>query len=85
VVALNSRPGKLIVSLDGKIIRGSGSKCEGRKAKHIVSTFAGQLRMVFGETATDKERNEIKYYCNASYIIGYSSTDRTNQQALPFG
>jgi predicted transposase YbfD/YdcC len=76
VAALNSGLGKLIVGVDGKTICGSGNKCEGRKAKHIVSAFAGQLRMVLGEIAIDKKSNEItaipkllEMFCNEGMII----------------
>jgi len=73
---MNSGLGRLIVSLDGKTLCGSGSKCEGKKAKHIVSAFASQLRLVLGEIATDEKSNEItaipkllEMFCQSGMII----------------
>ena len=74
--AMNSGLGRLIVSLDGKTLCGSGSKCGGKKAKHIVSAFASQLRLVLGEIATDEKSNEItaipkllEMFCQSGMII----------------
>ena len=47
----------LHVSIDGKIIR--GSRCEGKKAKHVVTAFAGEMKLVLGQLATDEKSNEI--------------------------
>jgi len=74
--AMNSGLGRLIVSLDGKTLCGSGNKGGGKKAKHIVSAFASQLRMVLGEIATEEKSNEItaipkllEMFCQSGMII----------------
>jgi predicted transposase YbfD/YdcC len=58
-LAMNQGLERVVASIDGKTECGSGSKCEGRKAKHIVSAFASQLRLVLGEVAVDEKSNEI--------------------------
>lgn len=45
------------VSIDGKTIR--RSRCENKKAVHIVTAFASELQLVLGQLATDEKSNEI--------------------------
>lgn len=47
----------ITVAIDGKTIR--RSKSNGKKAVHVVTAFAGELRLVLGQLATDKKSNEI--------------------------
>jgi len=47
----------LIVALDGKTIQ--QSKRLGKKAVHVVTAFASQLRLVLGEVAVNDKSNEI--------------------------
>jgi len=72
--ALNSGFGRLLVGIDGKTLR--GSKGSGKKAGHIVSAFASQLRLVLGEVATDEKSNEItaipkliEMFCQKGMVI----------------
>ena len=47
----------LHVSIDGKTI--CGSKCEGKKAKHVVTAFASEMKLVLGKLSTNEKSNEI--------------------------
>ena len=65
---------RMLVSVDGKTIR--GSKGSGKKATHIVTAFASELRLVLGEIATDEKSNEItaipkllEMFCQKGMII----------------
>ena len=64
----------IAVSIDGKTI--CGSKRMGKKAVHVVSAFASELRLVLGEMTTDKKSNEItaipellEMFCQKGMII----------------
>lgn len=45
------------ISLDGKTVR--GSKCDSKKAIHMVSAWAGEAKVVLGQMVTDEKSNEI--------------------------
>lgn len=48
-----------IIPIDGKTLCGSHDRKNNQKALHMVSAWASQNRMVFGQVATDKKSNEI--------------------------
>ncbi len=48
-----------IIAIDGKTLRRSHDNAEGKSAIHIVSAWACQNKMVFGQIATDEKSNEI--------------------------
>ncbi len=47
----------LHIAIDGKTM--CGSKCEGKRAKHVVTAFASDMKLVLGQLATDAKSNEI--------------------------
>jgi len=53
-----SLEGKLI-AVDGKTLRGSFTEPNKRGAKHLVTAWVAQNRVVFGQLATDAKSNEI--------------------------
>jgi predicted transposase YbfD/YdcC len=64
----------VIVNIDGKAIR--RSKRAGKKAIHVVSAFASELRLVLGEKAVGEKSNEItaipellEMFCSKGMII----------------
>ena len=72
--AKKSETARILVGIDGKTIR--GSKRSGKKAVHVVSAFASELRMVLGEVAVDKKSNEItaipellEMFCQKGMVI----------------
>lgn len=74
VEALNNGCSKMLVGIDGKTLQ--GSKGLGKKAKHIVTAFASELRLVLGEVATEEKSNEItaipkllEMFCKKDMII----------------
>jgi predicted transposase YbfD/YdcC len=65
---------RLLCSIDGKAIR--GSKRAGKKAVHVVTAFASQLRLVLGEVSVNKKSNEItaipellEMFCQKGMVI----------------
>ncbi|MFT5684787.1 MAG: putative transposase YbfD/YdcC [Myxococcota bacterium] len=48
-----------IVALDGKCLRRSRCKADGKAAIHMVSTFAAQNHVVIGQVKTEEKSNEI--------------------------
>ena len=48
-----------IIAIDGKMVRGHFKAGAGEQALHVVSTWATQNRLVFGQVNTDKKSNEI--------------------------
>lgn len=48
---------KRLVAIDGKTLRGNASQTQ--KALHIVSVYATDLGISYGQVATDKKSNEI--------------------------
>jgi hypothetical protein len=47
------------VAIDGKTLRGSHDKTNGKSAIHMVSAWASQLRLVLGQLKTNDKSNEI--------------------------
>lgn len=50
---------KGIISIDGKTIRGSFDKSKKVSARHIVSAWASECKLVLGQTKVDDKSNEI--------------------------
>ena len=48
-----------VVALDGKTLRRSYDRAEGRSPLHLVSAWADQQRLVLGQVAVDDKSNEI--------------------------
>ncbi len=48
-----------VIAIDGKTLRRSHDNAEGKSAIHIVSAWACQNKMVFGQIATEEKSNEI--------------------------
>ena len=48
-----------IIAIDGKTLRRSHDNANGKAAVHIVSAWACENKMVFGQVATDEKSNEI--------------------------
>ncbi len=48
-----------IIAIDGKTLRRSHDNANGKSAIHIVSAWACENQMVFGQIATDEKSNEI--------------------------
>jgi predicted transposase YbfD/YdcC len=48
-----------IIAIDGKTLRRSHDNANGKSAVHIVSAWACENKMVFGQIATDEKSNEI--------------------------
>ena len=48
-----------VVSIDGKTLRGSHNKRDGKSAIHMVSAWASDMNMVIGQLKTEEKSNEI--------------------------
>lgn len=48
-----------IVAIDGKTLRGSKDKKNGKSALHVVSAWASNQRLILGQQAVDSKSNEI--------------------------
>ncbi len=48
-----------VVSIDGKTLRGSHNKRDGKAAIHMVSAWASEMNMVLGQLKTEEKSNEI--------------------------
>ena len=48
-----------VIAVDGKALRNSADKVEGRSAIHMVSAFATEARLVLAQQAVDEKSNEI--------------------------
>lgn len=48
-----------VVSIDGKTLRGSGNKTNGKSPLHVVSAFASVNGLCMGQVAVDSKSNEI--------------------------
>jgi predicted transposase YbfD/YdcC len=48
-----------IIAIDGKTLRRSHDSANGKAAIHMVSAWACENKMVFGQVATDEKSNEI--------------------------
>lgn len=51
-----------VVALDGKILRRSHGRSNGKAALHLVSSCASSNRLVLGQVATEDHSNEITAY-----------------------
>ena len=48
-----------VIALDGKTLRRSQDRVNGKKALHVVSAWASENRMVLAQVAVDEKSNEI--------------------------
>jgi hypothetical protein len=48
-----------IIAIDGKVLRRSHDRANGKSALHMVSAWRHEQRMVPGRIATDEKSNEI--------------------------
>lgn len=51
---------KGLVSIDGKTLRGSGTKSKSKSAIHMVSAWSNENQLVLGQLKVDSKTNEIK-------------------------
>ena len=58
VAALTKTPAE-VIAIDGKTMRGSGSKKEAKEAIHMVSAFAARQRLVLAQVKVNEKSNEI--------------------------
>ncbi|MGH7224389.1 MAG: ISAs1 family transposase [Gemmataceae bacterium] len=58
VAALTKTPVE-VIAIDGKTLRGSGSKTKSKAPIHMVSAFAARQRLVLAQTRVDAKSNEI--------------------------
>lgn len=47
------------IAIDGKTLRGSHDRINGKSAIHMVSAWASEIRLVLGQLKTDDKSNEI--------------------------
>jgi len=59
IQALAKNTGEKIIAIDGKTLRRSFDTANGKAAIHMVSAWACENKMVFGQVATDAKSNEI--------------------------
>ena len=59
IQALAQHTGEKIIAIDGKTLCRSFDTANGKAAIHMVSAWACQNKMVFGQIATDAKSNEI--------------------------
>jgi len=57
--AVSSRTNGELITIDGKVLRGSYNRGERRSAIHIVSAFSSVNGIVLGQVKTDAKSNEI--------------------------
>jgi len=57
--AIAEGPGAKVIAIDGKTLRRSFDNANGKAAIHMVSAWACDTKMVFGQIATDEKSNEI--------------------------
>ena len=48
-----------VIAIDGKTVRRSGKKKDGKAPIHMVSAFAARQRLVLGQVKVDEKSNEI--------------------------
>jgi predicted transposase YbfD/YdcC len=48
-----------VIAIDGKTMRGTGAKRNGKAPVHMVSAFAARQRLVLGQTKVSEKSNEI--------------------------
>ena len=51
--------GEKVIAIDGETLRRSFDNANGKAAIHMVSAWACDNKMVFGQIATDEKSNEI--------------------------
>lgn len=54
-----AKSGETAVAIDGKTLRHSFDTASGKSALHLVSAWAGDLRICLGQVAVDEKSNEI--------------------------
>jgi predicted transposase YbfD/YdcC len=59
VRAVVGDPGQQVVAIDGKTLRRSHDRGQGKAALHLVSAWASTSGVVLGQVATDAKSNEI--------------------------
>jgi predicted transposase YbfD/YdcC len=59
VSAVHTVAGDEVVAVDGKQLRRSHDRTDGKSALHMVSAWAAQSRVVLGQWAVDSKSNEI--------------------------
>jgi DDE_Tnp_1-associated/Transposase DDE domain len=59
VQAIWPREAGEVVTVDGKTLRGSHDRTNGKEAIHLVSVWAQQSRLVLAQRAVDTKSNEI--------------------------
>ena len=57
--AIAKDTGEKVIAIDGKTLRRSFDNANGKAAIHMVSAWACENKMVFGQIATDEKSNEI--------------------------
>ena len=57
--AMAENIGEKVIAIDGKTLRRSFDNANGKAAIHMVSAWACDNKMVFGQIATDEKSNEI--------------------------
>jgi predicted transposase YbfD/YdcC len=57
--ALSAGLGLKRLAIDGKALRGSAARSEGKTALHLVSAWATEQHLVLGQVAVDSKSNEI--------------------------
>ena len=57
--AMAENTGEKVIAIDGKTLRRSFDNANGKAAIHMVSAWACDNKMVFGQVATDEKSNEI--------------------------
>jgi predicted transposase YbfD/YdcC len=57
--AIAEGAGDRVIAIDGKTLRRSFDNANGKAAIHMVSAWACDTKMVFGQIATDEKSNEI--------------------------
>lgn len=66
-----------VIAIDGKTLRGSGNRCKGQKALHIVSAWASNQELLLGQVKTDEKSNEITAIPKLLEIIDVSGSTVT--------
>ncbi len=59
VETLSAKMGGEIIPIDGKTIRGSYDRNQGKSALHIISAWSSQQRLVLGQMKVEDKSNEI--------------------------
>jgi predicted transposase YbfD/YdcC len=59
VAAIVGAPGKQVVAVDGKTLRGSHDRDRGKSALHLVSAWATANELVLAQVAVETKSNEI--------------------------